>query len=102
MDNILSSCKIKPMVNQVLAHIGNAPFELIEYTQSKGILVEAYFPVEQGTLLANTGVEKIAKKYDVSIAQLCLKYDLQLDLLPLPKTTKASHMTTNAKLDFYH
>ena len=29
------------MVNQILAHISNTPFELIDYTKSKGLLVEA-------------------------------------------------------------
>src|SRR3982750_1246228 len=44
IDNILDSCSVKPMVNQVLAHITNTPKALIEYCQQKGILVEAYSP----------------------------------------------------------
>lgn len=44
LDNILESCAVPPMVNQILAHIGNIPAGLIQYTQSKGILVEAYSP----------------------------------------------------------
>lgn len=36
LDNILTSCTVAPMVNQVLAHIGNTPFDLIEYSQSRG------------------------------------------------------------------
>jgi diketogulonate reductase-like aldo/keto reductase len=42
VDNILESCSIKPMVNQILAHISNTPADLIRYTQDQGILVEAY------------------------------------------------------------
>lgn len=42
LDNILDNGSIKPVVNQILAHVGNTPFDLIHYTESKGILVEAY------------------------------------------------------------
>lgn len=88
------------MVNQILAHVCNTPFELIEYTQSKKILVEAYSPVAHGVLLNNQSVQTIAKKYGVSVPQLCIRYDLQLGLLPLPKTANPKHMANNADLDF--
>lgn len=100
IDNILASCTVKPMVNQVLAHISNTPQELIQYSQEKGILVEAYSPVAHGELLKNQAVAKIAGKYDVSIAQLGIRYTLQLGLLPLPKTANPAHMKENADLDF--
>jgi diketogulonate reductase-like aldo/keto reductase len=100
IDNILESCTVKPMVNQILAHISNTPLDLIEYTQSKGILVEAYSPVAHGELLKNQEVAKIAEKYDVSIPQLSIRYDLQLGTLPLPKTANPAHMKVNADVDF--
>src|SRR5690606_29596719 len=53
LDNILGSCSVKPMVNQVLAHISNTPVELLRYTQEQGILVEAYSPIAHGELLKN-------------------------------------------------
>jgi diketogulonate reductase-like aldo/keto reductase len=61
IDNILESCSVKPMVNQILAHISNTPKELIQYTQDKGILVEAYSPVGHGELLKNVKLAKMAK-----------------------------------------
>ncbi len=100
LDNILKNCSVSPMVNQILAHIGNTPFDLIKYTQSKGILVEAYSPVAHGVLLKNQAVLDMAKKYNVSVPQLCIRYDLQLGLLPLPKTANPAHMKNNAELDF--
>ncbi len=42
VDNILESCSVKPVVNQVLAHISNTPWDLIQHSQDKGLLVEAY------------------------------------------------------------
>ncbi len=100
IDNILGSCSVNPMVNQILAHISNTPMELIEYTQNKGILVEAYSPVAHGELLKNTQVSKIAEKYGVSVPQLSIRYVLQLGLLPLPKTVNPEHMKNDADVDF--
>lgn len=100
LDNILSSCTVKPMVNQILVHASNTPFDLIEYTQSKGILVEAYSPIAHGEALKNETIAEIAKKYNVSVPQLCIRYDLQLGTLPLPKTANPEHMKSNAEIDF--
>lgn len=100
VDNILESCSVKPMVNQILAHIGNTPEELINYTQDKGILVEAYSPIGHGKLFNNDQVVEMAEKYDVSVPQLGIRYALQLGLLPLPKSGNPEHIKSNAELDF--
>lgn len=100
IDNILSDCEIAPMVNQVLAHIGNTPFELIDYCKDKNIVVEAYSPVAHGEILKNGKVSEMAKKYNVTVAQLCVKYCLQLGMLPLPKTANPEHMRNNADIHF--
>jgi diketogulonate reductase-like aldo/keto reductase len=100
LDNLIDNGSVKPMVNQVLAHVGNTPFDLIDYSRSKDILVEAYSPVAHGALIGNSGIAAMAEKYGVSVAQLCIRYCLQIGLLPLPKSTKADHLRTNAALDF--
>ncbi len=100
LDNLLTGGSVAPMVNQVLAHVGNTPFDLIDYSRSKGILVEAYSPVAHGAVLDDAGLGSIAERYGVTVAQLCIRYCLQLDLLPLPKTLNAEHMRDNAAVDF--
>ena len=100
IENILSSCTVKPMVNQILAHISNTPEALIRYCQAEGILVEAYSPIGHGELLKNQQVAAVAEKYRVSVPQLSIRYTLQLGLLPLPKTANPDHLKTNAAVDF--
>lgn len=100
IENILDGCKIKPAVNQILAHISNTPFALIDYCKNKDILVEAYSPIAHGEILRNGEIIKIADKYGVSVPQLCIKYDLQLGMVVLPKTDNPEHMKTNSELDF--
>ena len=100
LDNILATCKVKPMVNQVLAHIANTPFDVIEYCQNKGIAVEAYSPVAHGEAMKNEKIIQMAAKYGVTVPQLCIRYDIQLGLIVLPKTANPAHMKSNGELDF--
>ena len=100
IDNILSDCKINPAVNQILAHISNTPLKLIDYCENKNILVEAYAPIAHGEILKNESIIKMAEKYKVSVPQLCIKYDLQLGMVVLPKTDNPNHMKSNSELDF--
>ncbi|MGO1592400.1 MAG: aldo/keto reductase [Ancrocorticia sp.] len=100
VDNILDNCEVAPHVNQLLVHVGNTPVDLIEYCQSKDILVQAYSPIGHGDILGNSELGALAEKYGVSVAQLCIRYTLQLGTQPLPKTVNLDHMRTNADLDF--
>jgi diketogulonate reductase-like aldo/keto reductase len=100
LDNLLDNGAVNPMVNQILAHVGNTPFDLIDYSRSKGMLVEAYSPVAHGAVLNNAELAALAGKYEVDIPQLCIRYCLQLGLLPLPKTVNPQHMRSNAAVDF--
>ena len=73
IESLCEVAEVKPMVNQILAHISNTPLDLIEYCQKNGILVEAYSPVAHGEALKNPAIKAMADKYGVSIPQLCIK-----------------------------
>ena len=100
LENLIAHCKIKPMVNQFLIHIGNTPAELIEYCKEQDIVVEAYSPIAHGEALKNEAIVAMAQKYGVSVAQLCIKYVLNLGTVALPKTANVEHMQNNANLNF--
>ena len=100
LQNILDHCEIKPMVNQVLCHISNTPAELIAFCEKNGILVEAYAPIAHGKMLKNKEIKAMADKYGVTVAQLCIRYDLQLGTVALPKTANPEHMRENTVADF--
>lgn len=100
LENLIENGSVKPMVNQVLAHVSNTPFDLIDYAQAQDILVEAYSPVAHGKILQNADIAATAQRYGVSVPQLCIRYCLQLGLLPLPKSANKEHIRANAALDF--
>lgn len=98
--NIIDACDVKPMVNQILAHIGNTPEKLIQYCKDQDILVEAYSPIGHGKIMKNDEVASMAEKYGVSVPQLGIRYCLELGMLPLPKSSNPDHIKANTKVDF--
>src|SRR5699024_2844122 len=100
LENLLEGCRIKPMVNQILLHITNTDKALLEYCRAQGILVEAYSPIAHGEALKNPAITRMAEKYGVTPAQLCIRYVLQLGTVALPKTANPAHMRDNGAVDF--
>lgn len=79
---------------------GTPTFAPLAFCRDNGILVEAYSPVAHGEILKSPEVRDMAERYGVSVPQLCIRYDLQLGTLPLPKTANPQHMADNAGVDF--
>lgn len=100
LDNILSACRVKPMVDQILLHISSTDLSLLETCREQGILVEAYSPIAHGEALKNPMIAEMAAKYGVTAAQLCIRYVLELGAVALPKTANPAHMHSNAAVDF--
>ncbi|MEG3614377.1 aldo/keto reductase [Isoptericola haloaureus] len=100
LENLLEGSTVTPHVNQLLVHVGNTPFELLDFCESHGILVEAYSPIAHGEILKDSNVAAMAEKYGVTVPQLCIRYTLQLGTVPVPKTANPAHMRSNAEVDF--
>ncbi len=100
LENLLADCRVKPMVNQILLHISNTDTTLLDFCKEQGIQVEAYSPIAHGEALKNPSIVRMAEKYGVSAAQLCIRYVLQLGAVALPKTADPAHMKNNAEVDF--
>ena len=100
LENLLSDCRVRPMVNQILLHISNTDKALVDYCKEQNIQVEAYSPIAHGEALKNPAIAAMAQKYGVTAAQLCIRYVIQLGTVALPKTADPAHMKDNAAVDF--
>ena len=100
LENLLSDCRVRPMVNQILLHISNTDKDLVDYCKEQNIQVEAYSPIAHGEALKNPAIAAMAQKYGVTAAQLCIRYVIQLGTVALPKTADSAHMKDNAAVDF--
>lgn len=100
LENLINNSEIVPHVNQIGYFIGMDQSKTIEYCKEKNIFIEAYSPLGIGYLLSNEDIKTIANKYQVSSAQICIKYLLQKGVVALPKSTHEERIIQNSKLDF--
>lgn len=89
------TAKIMPMVNQIRLCPGDEHAQTIDYCQANNILLEAYSPLATGKIFEVEAMNAIAKKYDKSIAQVCLRWSIDKGYLPLPKSVTASRIAQN-------
>lgn len=94
----LMETEIKPMVNQIEFHPGFMQEETFKYCNDNNILVEAWSPLGTGKMLNNETLKSIASKYNKSAAQLCIRWCLQNNTLPLPKSVTASRIKENTEI----
>lgn len=84
--------------NQILYNLSRRgpEFDLIPFCRQRKIPVMAYSPIEQGRLLRNAELIRIAKAYQATPAQLALAFLLeQHGVIPIPKTATAERVEEN-------
>lgn len=96
LDDLIQDAEIKPMVNQVEFHPEFAQKELRAYCKKHGIQLEAWSPLKRGELLDNPILTQIAQKYGKSSAQVIIRWDIQNEVVTIPKSTKEQRIISNA------
>ena len=96
IEALWETAEIKPMVNQLEFHPGYTQLDTVRWSQNNGMLVEAWSPLGSGAVLQNETLAAIAAKYGKTAAQLCVRFALDMGVLPLPKSTNPARMAANA------
>jgi len=91
----LMKTEVKPMVDQIEFHPGLLQEETVKYCRENNILVEAWSPLGTGRMLENDVLKDVAGKYKKTVAQICIRWCLQHDVLPLPKSVTPSRIVEN-------
>ena len=65
LENLLTGCRVRPAVNQLLLHIAGTDLSLLDYCTQQDIRVEAYSPIAHGEALKNPAITVMAEKYGV-------------------------------------
>ena len=100
IEYLLEKTNFKPMANQIRFFVGRTNEEVTQYCQSNDILVEAYSPLATGALVNNDKVKEIADKHNVTVPKVCLRYCIERNILPLPKSVTESRIYDNIDIDF--
>ncbi|MGG4010726.1 aldo/keto reductase [Bacillus smithii] len=98
LEDLMEGADIKPMVNQVEYHPRLTQKELQAFCQKQGIQLEAWSPLMQGQLLDNEVLQEIGKRYNKTVAQVILRWDLQNGVVTIPKSTKEHRIVENASI----
>lgn len=98
LEPLMEVANIKPMVDQVEFHPACHEDETVAYCKEHNILVEAWGPLMQGKAFSNELLKEMAAKYNKSIAQICLRWEMQRGILPLPKASTVEKMKNNADI----
>ena len=95
LESLKARCSVMPMVNQIEFHPGYTQPEVVEYCKKEGIVLQAWSPLGSGAVLNDKQLSEIAAKYNKSVAQLCIRYALQNDIVPLPKSLNPNRIVEN-------
>jgi diketogulonate reductase-like aldo/keto reductase len=98
LKDVFQGSTIKPMINQVEFHPHLIQKELRAFCKEQGIQFEAWSPLMQGKLLDNPTLQGIADKYGKSIAQVIIRWDLQNDVVTIPKSIKEHRIIENSNV----
>lgn len=98
LEDLLTEAKITPMVNQMEFHPYLVQQDLIDFCHKNGIQYEAWSPMMQGNIFDIPILKGLAKKYNKTVAQIVLRWDLQKGVVTIPKSSKKERIISNAAI----
>ena len=104
LEQILNNCKIKPVINQIECNPIYYDEETINYCEQNGIVIQAYCPFAEWNekLVENDIIVNIAKKKEKNVSQIILKWLLQKNKIPLPKSVHGDYIKQNFDLNGFY
>ncbi|MDR2780134.1 MAG: aldo/keto reductase [Synergistaceae bacterium] len=92
---LLKTASVAPMVNQIRLCPGDTQDDVVEYSRKRNMVVEAYSPFGVGEIFGVPEIKAVAEKYGRTVAQVCIRWSLQMGFLPLPKSVTPSRIVEN-------
>jgi len=108
VDDVCSVARVKPVVLQVEIHPYLVQNELIAHCEKHNIVMTAYSPLgsrdrpwgkpDEPCVLDDPTLSNIGKKYNKSVAQVCVRWQIQRGISVIPKSTNASRIKQNSEV----
>ena len=98
LEDLVKDCEVVPMVNQMEFHPYLVQQELIDYCNVNGIQYESWSPFMQGKVFELDICDDLAKKYNKSVAQIILRWNLQKGVVAIPKSVHENRIASNADI----
>ena len=98
LSELLPTCSIVPMVNQMEFHPHLVQQDLIDFCNQKGIQYEAWSPLMRGKILDIELLKDLSEKYNKTIVQIVLRWNLQKGIITIPKSSNPERIKSNADI----
>ncbi|RKQ35895.1 aldo/keto reductase [Oceanobacillus halophilus] len=98
LEDLLKDAKVKPVINQVEYHPHLTQLEVKEFCEKEDIQLEAWSPLKKGRLLDVPLLVQLAEKYGKTPAQIILRWDVQNNVITIPKSVKEERIVENADI----
>ncbi|MBB6451134.1 diketogulonate reductase-like aldo/keto reductase [Geomicrobium halophilum] len=98
IEKLTTKANVKPVINQIECHPYLTQYPLKDYLDEQEIVTEAWSPLGRGMVLSDIQLEKIAEKYNKTVAQVILRWHLQQDTVIIPKSATASRIEANTAI----
>lgn len=101
IENLKKTANMLPMINQIEYHPGCRQSEVVNYCINNEIIVQGWSPLGSGKMMKKPVLKEMAGKYGKTVAQICLRWELQNKIIPLPKSVTPERINSNiAIFDF--
>ncbi len=98
---LLDAAEVVPSVNQIEYHPYFQQTVSKEFNDAHGIATESWGPLGQGDIVDDAGVAAIAEKYGKTVAQVIIRWHLDIGNIVIPKSNRKERMAENlAVTDF--
>lgn len=97
MIDLYSFNRIKPMVNQIELNPFNQQIEAQKWMNKYNVVTEAWAPFAEGIngLFTNQKIAEIGEKYNKTVAQVVLRWEIQRGVVVIPKSVHEDRMRQN-------
>ena len=98
LEKLSVKANIAPAVDQFECNPYLTRKELREYCKEQKIVSEAWSPLGRGAAFDEPVLKEIAAKYGKTVAQIILRYDVENDIVTIPKSVKPDRIRQNADI----
>jgi len=98
LESIRRTGRPLPAVNQIELHPFCQQRDIVKYCRRFGINLMAYSPLARGAALDDPFVLQLARKYRRTPAQILIRWSLQNNFIPIPKTNHPARLRENLRV----
>jgi methylglyoxal/glyoxal reductase len=98
LEELLDNFSVVPAVNQIELNPFVYEADVLDFCQNHGIAVEAYTPITKGDKFNHPEIKKLSEKYNKTPAQVMLRWELQHNVIVIPKSSNPERIKENSEI----